>query len=64
MPVATYSTFGSLRECCPDEPFNKSPNLMNFYLKSHDATDNVIYQTKETGIYFNADDCVREFMNG
>ncbi|ESD45823.1 hypothetical protein HMPREF1608_00029 [Escherichia coli 908525] len=20
--------------------FNKSPNLMNFYLKSHDATDN------------------------
>ncbi len=32
---------------------------MNFYLKSHDATETVIYQTKETGIYFNADDCVR-----
>ncbi len=37
---------------------------MNFYLKSHDATDNRIYQTKETGIYFNADDCVRVIMNG
>ncbi len=37
---------------------------MNFYLKSHDATDNRYYQTKETGIYFNADDCVRVILNG